>query len=83
MTLAGVVVAVVARRRIVPAWTAALALSLLSLLVSIGMARRGGASLARVLPLGDLLVFHLIVAVSLTIGIRLAFFGQPRAVDVT
>ena len=83
MTLAGVVVAVVARRRIVPAWTAALALSLLSLLVSIGMARRGGASLARVLPLGDLLVFHLIVAVSLTIGIRLAFFGQTRAVDVT
>jgi hypothetical protein len=76
MTLAGIAVTVVARRKIAPAWMAAGALWILSTLVSIGIARRGGASLARVLPLGDLLLFHLIVAISLTIGIRIAFFER-------
>lgn len=83
-TLAALAVTVVARRRIAPAWVAAGALSILSLLLSIGIARRGGASLARVLPLGDLLIFHLIVAISITIGIRLAFFErETRPVNVT
>ena len=79
MTLAGIAVAGVARQRIAPAWAASLALSLLSFLVSIGIARRGGTSLARVLPLGDLILFYLIVAIALTIGIRLAFFERPNA----
>jgi len=83
VTLAGVAVASVARRRLAPAWAAALALSTLSALVSAGIARRGGSSLARVLPVGDLILFYLLLAATLTIGIRIAFFerGAHRAVD--
>ena len=83
VTLAGVAVASVARRRLAPAWAAALALSTLSALVSAGIARRGGSSLARVLPVGDLILFYLLLAATLTIGIRIAFFerGANRAVD--
>lgn len=79
VTLGGVVVAVVARRRIAPAWVAAAAVAALSGLVSVGIARRGGSSLARVLPIGDLVLFYIIVALSLVVGIRLAFF--ERGVD--
>ena len=76
ITIAGLIVAFVARRRLAPAWVAALALASLSALVSIGIARRGGSSLARVLPLGDLILFYLLVALSLVVGIRLAFFER-------
>jgi hypothetical protein len=74
--LAGVAVAAVARRRFAPAWAAALALSLLSALVSIGIARRGGSSLARVLPIGDLILFYLLLAATLTVGVRIGFFER-------
>jgi hypothetical protein len=79
VTLAGVAVTVVARRRFAPAWAAATSLALLSALVSVGIARRGDSSLASVLPLGDLILFYLLLAVTLTIGTRLAFF--ERAVN--
>ena len=80
-TLAGISVVVVARRRFAPAWLASVAVATLSALVSVGIARRGGASLARVLPVGDLVLFYLIFAAALMLGIRLAFFersGGPR-----
>jgi hypothetical protein len=77
--LAGVAVATVARRRFAPAWLASIALAMLSALVSVGIARRGGSSLARVLPIGDLVLFYLVVAIALGVGTRLAFFGgAPR-----
>jgi hypothetical protein len=74
VTLAAVAVAAVARRRFAPDWLAAIVVSLLGALVSIGIARRDGASLARLLAVGDLLVFYTILAATLVIGIRLAFF---------
>jgi hypothetical protein len=79
ITLAGLVIAFVVRRRIAPAWLAATALATLSALVSVGIAKRGGSSLARVLPLGDLILFYMVVAISLVVGIRLAFFERERA----
>ena len=79
VTLGGMAVAFITRRRIAPVWVAATALATLSALVSVGIARRGGSSLARVLPIGDLLLFYVIVAVSLAVGIRLAFFERPAA----
>ena len=78
LTVAGIVVAIIARRRVAPAWVASLALATLSALVSVGIARRGGSSLARVLPVGDLILFYMVVAVSLAVGIRLAFFERWR-----
>jgi hypothetical protein len=78
ITLAGIIVAFIARNRIAPAWAASLALATLSALVSVGIARRGGISLARVLPVGDLILFYVVLAVSLSIGIRLAFFEGAR-----
>jgi hypothetical protein len=79
LALGGVVVAVLTRRRILPAWLAAVALATLSALVSVGVAKRGGSSLARVLPVGDLILFYVIVALSLIVGIRLAFFERGQA----
>jgi hypothetical protein len=80
--LAGIAVAAIARR-FAPAWLASLLVSVLCALVSVGIARRGGSSLARILPTGELVVFYLIFAITLAIGIRLAFFDratvQPRA----
>lgn len=76
LTLAGLVVAFVVRRRMVPGWVASAALATLSALISVGIARRGGSSLARVLPVGDLILFYMVVAVSLGVGIRLAFFER-------
>ena len=78
MILAGIAVAVVARRRIAPDWVATLILTLLSALVSVGIARRDGASLARLLAVGDLVLFYATLAVSLVVGIRLAFFEPTR-----
>jgi len=76
LTLGGIAVAVVARRRVAPAWLIATVLATLSALVSVGVARRGGSSLARVLPIGDLILFYMVVALSLAVGIRLAFFER-------
>ena len=78
ITLAGIVVALIARHRFAPAWVVSLALATLSALVSVGIARRGGSSLARVLPVGDLILFYMMMALSLAIGIRLAFFERVR-----
>src|SRR5688572_11776218 len=77
--LAGIVVAIVARRGIAPAWIAALLICTLAALVSIGIARRGGASLARLLAIGDLLLFYISLAAALVIGTRLAFFSRTTA----
>lgn len=74
VTMAAVAVAAVARRRWAPDWVAALVVSALGALVSIGIARRDGPSLARLLAIGDLLVFYLLLAATLVIGIRFAFF---------
>jgi hypothetical protein len=79
LTLGGVIVAFVARRRYAPGWLAATALATLSALISVGIARRGGSSLARVLPVGDLVLFYMVVALSLALGIRLAFFERIGA----
>lgn len=76
--LAGIAVAVVARRRLTPAWLASITLTLIAALVSIGIARRGGSSLARLLAVGDLLLFYVILAASLTLGIRFAFFDTRK-----
>ena len=76
LTLAGLLVTIVARRRMMPAWAAAAALATLSALISVGIARRGGWSLARVLPIGDLVLFYMMVAISLPLGIRIAFFER-------
>lgn len=77
-TAMGVAVAYVARRRIMPAWLAATVFALLAALVSVGIARRGGSSLARLLAVGDLLVFYVILAASLALGIRFAFFDRAK-----
>jgi hypothetical protein len=74
--LAGITVAIVARRGIAPAWAAASAIAALSALVSVGLARRGSSSLARIIPVGDLVLFYVTLAVTLAVGIRLAFFER-------
>jgi hypothetical protein len=78
-TLAGVAVVMVARRRFAPAWLASVAVATLSALVSVGIARRGGSSLARVLAMGDLVLFYIVFAAALALGIRLAFFERATA----
>ena len=78
MILAGIAVAVIARRRIAPAWVATVIVTLLSALVSVGIARRDGASLARLLAVGDLVLYYVTFAAALVIGIRLAFFEPTR-----
>ncbi len=78
ITLGGVIVAFFTRRRLAPAWLASTALATLSALISVGIARRGGSSLARVLPLGDVILFYIVVALSLAFGIRLAFFERAE-----
>jgi hypothetical protein len=62
-----------------PTWLAATITATLAALVSVGIARRGGSSLARLLAVGDLLVFYVILAASLALGIRFAF--SDRATD--
>lgn len=76
--LAGIAVAVVARRRLAPPWIPAVTVTLITALVSIGIARRGGSSLARLLAVGDLLLFYVILAASLTLGIRFALFDTTK-----
>jgi hypothetical protein len=75
-TVAGIAVATVGRRRFAPAWVAAMAVAVLSAFVSVGIARRGGSSLARVLPVGDVVLYYVILAIALVLGIRLAFFDR-------
>lgn len=77
-TLLGIVVHAIVRRDLAPAWLAATAAAVLCGLVSIGIARRGGSSLAQLFPLGDLLLFYITLAVTLAIGMRFAFFGAAR-----
>jgi hypothetical protein len=72
-SLLGVIVGEIVGRRLAPLWATATAASLMSALVSIGIARRGGNSLAAILPLGDLLVFYVTLALALVVGIRFAF----------
>jgi hypothetical protein len=77
-SLLGIVVAMVARRGLAPLWAAALATAVLAALISLGIARRGGTSLASVFQLGDFLVFYLTLGVSLALGIRFAPFDGVR-----
>jgi hypothetical protein len=74
-TVLGIVSLATVRLRLSPAWLTAGALSLVCCLVSIGVARRGGLSLAALFPAGDLLVYYLVLAVALVAGIR---FALPR-----
>ena len=76
--LTGIAVAVVARRQLTPAWLASISLTLIAALVSIGIARRGGSSLAGLLAVGDLLLFYVTLAASLTLGARFAFFDTGK-----
>ena len=78
-TVAGIVVAVMARRRFAPTWVAAMAVAVLSAFISVGIARRGGSSLARVLPIGDVVLYYVILAAALVLGIRIAFFDRATA----
>jgi hypothetical protein len=73
-TLVGIVTAAIANRRLAPAWAVAFAVSVLMALISIGIARRGGSSLAAILTVGDLVAFYLTMAIALMIGMRIAFF---------
>ncbi len=66
------IAAVTISRRWAPAWIACISVTVIAALVSIGVARRGGASLAALLSLGDLAVYHLTLGLALAIGIRLA-----------
>jgi hypothetical protein len=77
-TLAGVAVAAIVQRRLASPWTAAGATSLLAALVSVGIAQRGGRSLAGTLTLGDLLLLYVTMTASLALGIRFAFFTAPE-----
>jgi hypothetical protein len=78
-TLLGIICLGIVRSRLSPAWLTAAGLSLLCGLVSVGMARRGGMSLAALLSAGDLLLYYLVLAVSLVAGIRFAL--PTSAVD--
>lgn len=78
---AAVFVAVIVRRRFAPAWVASLVVTCLAALVSIGIARRGGSSLASLLAIGDLILVYLTLAASLVVGIRFALSDGPTARD--
>lgn len=78
-TLLGATIAGIVRRRLAPLWFASIAVSLLCCLVSIGIARRGGASLAQLFSVGNLAVYFLVLSLSLAAGMR--FAPSPRATD--
>jgi hypothetical protein len=71
-TLLGASIVGIVSRRLAPLWFASAAISLLCCLLSIGIARRGGASLAQLFSLGNLTVYFLVLALSLAVGMRLA-----------
>jgi hypothetical protein len=75
-TLLGMVTLSIVRRRLLSLWQTSAGLSLLSALISIGIARRGGASLAALFPTGDLLVYYIVLAAGLILGIR---FALPKS----
>jgi len=68
----------IVRHRLLPLWLATATTSLLFGLVSVGIARRGGQSLAQLFPMGDVVVYHLILGLSLAAGIR---FADPAGAD--
>ncbi len=78
-TLLGASIVGIVRRRFAPLWFASAAVSLLCCLVSIGIARRGGASLAQLFSVGNLAVYFFVLAISLAVGTR--FAAPPRAAD--
>lgn len=78
VTMAGVAVVIIARRRFAPVWLASLIITLLAAFASIGIARRGGMSLATLLTTGDLLLFYVTLAISLAVGTRFAPLGESR-----
>jgi hypothetical protein len=71
-TALGVAVLAIVRRKLASLWVASFGLSLLSSLVSVGIARRGLPSLAEVFPVGDLVVYFITLAIALVAGIRFA-----------
>lgn len=74
--LVGVFIIGIVCRRLAPLWLATTGTVVLCALLSTGIARRGGLSLAELFPLGDVLVYYLILGLSLGIGIR---FSLPPA----
>jgi hypothetical protein len=78
-TLLGIITLALVRRRLAPLWLACAGLSLLCALISIGIARRGGFSLAALFSTGDLLLYYAVLAASLFAGIRFAL--PPSALD--
>ena len=71
-TALGIVILVLVRTRRSSLWLTSAGASLMCGLVSVGLARRGIPSLAQLFPLGDLLVYYLVLALSLVVGIRFA-----------
>jgi hypothetical protein len=72
VVLLGVIVLGIVRSGVSPLLPTTLAVTVLCCLLSIGMARRGGVSLATLFPLGDLLVYYVALGISLMAGIRFA-----------
>jgi len=65
----------VIRRQRAPLWPVAAGLSLFTALISMGLARRGSPALAGILPVGDLVLYYVLLAASLGVGMR---FALPR-----
>ncbi|HEY6218992.1 MAG TPA: hypothetical protein VIV65_02975 [Gemmatimonadaceae bacterium] len=72
----GVLILYLTTQRRLPLWPTAFGLAVLSALVSIGLARRSLPSLGLILPIGDLVAYYVVLAVSLGVGIRFAFPRQ-------
>lgn len=70
-----VVLLTAVRRRRAPLWVAAAGLALFAALISMGLARRGSPALAGILPVGDLVLYYVLLAASLGVGMR---FALPR-----
>ena len=70
--IVGVIILGVVRRGLAPLWLTTTGAAVLCALLSIGIARRGGLSLAELFPIGDVLVYYLILGLSLGVGIRVA-----------
>jgi hypothetical protein len=78
-SLVAVIALGIVRRHLMPLWLTTMGLSLLCALISIGIARRGGESLAALFSTGDLILYYVVLAAALTTGIRFAL--PTRAVD--
>ena len=70
--LLGASIVEIVRRRLAPLGVASAAVSLLCCLVSIGIARRGGASLAQLFSVGNLAVYFIVLALSFAMATRFA-----------